>query len=608
MGASALSAAVVVLLGFAPWSTVLPLGGNGAVLAHVFTLMAAFHGAGQLLARLTGTSRVHPMLAIQGGIAALVGLSGFAMLAHLDRTTVQVVMVTGFAFAHTVVVVWRFHEYRERVDELMMGGRPWLVPVGLLALLGTLHVLGSAGALGARPFDDDGNVIAQLQRLRETGTLGDAIGYARGSQLGGQLALQALATIPGDVHLVRALESIAFVLALGLVLARLRVRDETSALWALIVTVALAALPMATQDPMTCWTAVGLVLALHIMLSDEGRPRVAIGVVAGALITLRFELAPIGVAAAISACWPYRRDLRRALPVLAAVLAVVLPYVILRAAAWSSSASAGHSLVLPSSGSLVVKAGVFVGVLAACVPVVLWIARERGLRWFAISAAFVIAGIASELTGQRAYGVRFFWPLAIAGALLLVTELVRSRKLSTAALLVSLLACVVISEGRAATGGQRWTRRYLDLADNIEYLSHAGDEAPVEEGYSLLIGQIPAGATVAVWVSRPERLPYSELRIIDLRTPRSARLRTHGWDSHPSRIGELAAAAHAEFLLIETDDKRFDRIQQSYLYRFLCTTPRTACADDLEMLAFGDRVIAEHEGVRLIRLGAADER
>lgn len=589
----------LALLAFAPWLTVLPLPGAAGVLAHVLTLVAAFHGAGLAVAALARRPTVHPMLAIQWGMAALVALSGVALVLGIDGRVTQTLVVCLFAGLHTVMIGLGWRRYRARLVSIEL--RWVLVPAVLLGLLAIVHVLGAAGDLGARPFDDDGNVIAQLQRLRDTGALGDPAGYARGSQLGGQLVLGALATLPGDVHLVRVLEALAFVLALGLVIARLRVRDATGGIWATLLLITGSALAFAPVDPTTCWTAVGLIVALHAMLTDdEPRALLPIALVAGALITLRHELAPIGITAVLVTWWPLRADRKRSLLLLGATLAVVLPFLLARFGARLPADA--EALLLPRAGGLAGRT-LFAGLVAAGIAIVMAVVPARQTRWIVLAGVVTLAGIVSGFTGARPYATQFLWPLAIAGGLVLVLELGRTSVLTTAAMIVSLVAIVLVQGGRDATGRVKWTRRYLDLASNIEYLRHAGDHAPVTGGYAPVLRNVPAGTTVAVWVNRPERLDYTVgYRIVDLRTPRAARLRTHRFEAHASRMQKLLTAIDADYLLIEADDRHAERIRASYFYRFVCATPSPACADDLEAIAQASPVVAEHRGVRLVKL------
>ena len=603
-GAGPAGAAASLALGVAavaPWLAMLPVGGAAGVLASVLALIAAMHGAGLALALAAGRPAVHPLLAIQWGLATLVGLLGIAIALGAGGLATQAALVYGFAGVHTALLARRFTAYRARLAGARASVRSWLAPAALLAGIAVLHVLGPAGDLGARPFDDDGHVLAQLQRLRDSGGLGDPIGYARSAQLGGQLAIEALATLGGDVYLVRLAEGLAFVLALGLVLARLRragEADATSGLWGLVLVLAGAAFTYTRADPATCWTAVGLVLALGATLEDHDAAPLPIGVTAGALIALRFELAPVAAAALVAAWWPHRRAHRRTAVLIAGVLAVVAPYAAARIAAWSSVPAAALALVEPVRGPLGARLAIAAGVGVACAPLIAAAWRERGLRWLAIGAALALAGIAGGLTGDRPYAASFLWPLAIAGALVLAIRIARHRKITSAALLVSLVAAVLIYEGRTATGRRRWTRRYLDLAAHVEYLRHAGDPAPVGGGYAALLHGVPAGAVVAAWVARPERLDYGAgYRIVDLRTPRTAWLREVRPWPHPSSLEALLARVGADYLLVEADDRRRQR-----------AAAWPARIDDLEALALRGPAIAEAGGVRLIDLRAGLRR
>src|SRR5205085_6491534 len=107
----------------------------------------------------------------------LIAVAGVALAFGVFTLPVQLTILCTFAGAHTAMIIARWHE----LPQLSIG--PWLAAALLLAALGAVHVLGAAGDLGARPFDDDGHVLAQLQRLRDTGELADAIGYARRAQL-----------------------------------------------------------------------------------------------------------------------------------------------------------------------------------------------------------------------------------------------------------------------------------------------------------------------------------------------------------------------------------------------------------------------------------------
>jgi len=602
VGPRSIATLVLVTAGALPWLTVIARHGVLAVVAQVLTLVAAFHGAGQGIVRLTRRPPLHPLLAIQVGIAALIAVSGFAILFGIDRFAVQVVVVLACAGLHCFLLVKDASRYRDAIERIAAGSRIWMAPACLLFAIAFVHVLGAAGDTGARPFDDDGNVLAQLQRLRDTGMLGDPIGYPRHTQLGGQLALTALATVPGDVHLARVMESLAFTLSVGLALWQLRIAERRGALLGILLIAAATALPFVQVDPSTCWTAVGLILAVHTLLqtakSEDGVP---LALLVGALVTLRLELAPIaitGLVVTLSASAMTRK--RRAILV-AVAASVVVPFVLAK----SLSGEPGHALLVDKRLPLLLALLVTAGTCIACAPVVVWTWRLERLRWYGVASSLAIAGIAGELTGDRPYALRFLWPVAFAGALILVIEAARAKSNATTMLLVALVLALLIHDGRTATGRRRWPRRYLDLIDNIEYLIHHGASAPVTASYGALLDKVPRGSVVGVWVTRPERLNYEAHRIVDLRTPRSAQLRTHRWNAHTSRLEKLARAAHVDVVLLERDDRRRQRIHDDAMYRLLCPVDSLACADDLELVALKYRVIAQQDGVQLIDLRVA---
>src|SRR5262249_22175758 len=122
------------------------------------------------------------------------------------------------------------------------------------------------------------------------------------------------------------------------------------------------------------------------------------------------------------------------------------------------------------------------------------------------------------------------------------------RQASAVALVLALCSIVVVSEGQSALKRNvGWAWRAWDLLFDVEYARHA---APEGGSYEQLLARVPHGDNVAVWVARPELLDYAQHRIVDLRTPRVARLR----DSE--KLAEVVSGAHAGWLLIEDDVPR----------------------------------------------------
>jgi hypothetical protein len=599
-GGTLIQALVVAAIAL-PWLTLLPLHGAAAVAAHAIALVAAFHGAGLAIAALAGRRDTPPLVAVQWGIAALIAASGIAIACGVGTLAAHAVLVYGGVAIHTAALGIRFSRQVERVDAALAAPRAWLVPAALLAGLGALSVLGAAGDSFAQPFDDDGHQIAQLRRVLDTGALGDPIGYPRDAGLGGQVALAAVAAGAGD-GFAHAIDALAAVLALGLALSWLRPRDAGGALWATVLVAAGYALGFAPFDPLPLWTAAGLIVCLYHLLSEADPPALPLAITAGALATVRHELAPIAAVCVIAAWWRSPRDHRRTVVLLAGVLAAVFPLVVARMVAWRSVPAAAHAVIaVASRGSPALRA-----VLAAAIAVPgalvlrLAIRDNRALRLAAAATAVALAAIIVHLTGAGRYSLRLALPIAIGYAIALAIELARSRSSSPAALIASLALCVVIHEGTAASGHVRWSRRMAAAATGIEVVERPPGDA--RDPYAAVLASAPAGATLAVWVAEPERLVYTRHRIFDLRTPAGARLRDHQWPVHVSRAAALLSALSADYLLIEADDARVRRTQADLFYRWLCKTPRPLCDDDLEAIAHAHRVVAERGGIQLIDL------
>lgn len=588
---------VVPMLGLIPWSS-----GAVAVLTACATLTAAFHGMGVLVARISGR-RVEALLAVQWGLAAMVAVGGLGLLLHVAHIARWGWILAGLA-VHTLAIL---AGWRERTSALAawLASREshWaLLAVAAFGALALLYILGAAGDISARPFDDDGHHLAQIKRLLDTGRLADPIGFARDSQLGGQLLLELLGTLAHGLELSRWLDNgLCGVLAIALALTRIRPRDASSVVWSLLVIAAIPALAFLIADPSAWWTATGLLLALHFTLEDHAThdSTFPIVLVAGALATLRSELLPVTAVALFAAWWirrtSWRTDLIRIALVLATPALVILPYLIERMVAWSA---APMGMLALGRGATIVQLGLFVAIFVAAAAV-LAVLLDREQRWPALITAAGLAGILSQLFGDRPYATHFVWPLAVALGLSVIVRLAKSSELRILSLVVSAVVCLAIYQGRDAAGRLRWSRRVSNLVYNIEYLGHA---APTGAAYDKLVTRIPAGATVAVHVGRPELLDYARNRIFDLRTPRTAKLRSHGWVSGASRVQRLVEAIGAEWLLVDDDHAAIARMQRDPFARFWCATPQPDCADDLEVLSHRFPVVARDGQTRLLRL------
>ena len=597
-----------------PWLVLLPLHGVAAVLAQSVTLIAAFHGAGLIVGRSAPATPPDALLAIPWGAAALVGASGLATAFRLGTLELHASLVFGCAAVHTAALAIRYTDRVARAEHALEAPAAWLVPGALLAAIGAATVVGAAADGLVQPFDDDGHVVAQLARLLATGALGDPIGFARDHQLGGQVALGALAAAASETFAARLVESLAFSLTLALAVSRIAGRDAGAALWRMLVVLAASALALAPLDPHPSWTTAGLALALYVTVSDlEPAPPLPIALLSGALAVLRFELVPLAAAGIWVAWWRDRDNHRRTAVLLVGFAAVLLPFAIARAAAWSQVSPAAQALVRAPHGGWLLRVAL---ALAIAVPsaflLQLVIPASRALRWAGVATACALGGVATGATGTGAYSLRFAWPIGLAFALLAIIEITRTRYAAPgalrgsrpasgpAALIAMLLLCILLYEGREAPGRLRWSRRMTETASAIDQLQRPPAEPP--DPYRALLAGVPAGTTVAVWVGEPERLDYARLRIVDLRTPAGARLRSFRWEDHRSKLQALVDQVRASYLLVEADDARVLRTQTDLLYRFACQIQLPICADDLEAIALHHPIVARRNGLQLVDL------
>jgi hypothetical protein len=595
-----IAAGLVAVAMALPWLTLLPVHGVAAVVAHVAALLAGFHGAGLIVARLSGARTASPWLVMQWGLAGLVGLSGIAIAVGAGTLAVHSVLVFGFVAVHTASVGLRFEHHARRVAGTLGGLDSWAIPAVLLAGLGTLAVLGAAGDTLARPFDDEGNVVAQLRRVLDTGALGDPVGYPRSVQLGAQIALAAIASGAGEAG-AALVEPLAMVLVLGLAIAQLRARERSAALWAGVLLMAASAIALAPTDPLPCWTAIGLAVTLYTMLGEAEPPAVLpLALTAGALLAIRYEFAPIAATAVVTAWWRRRDDHHRTAILIGGVFAVGFPFLVARMIAWRSVPAVAHAVLAgPQPAALVLRLALAVaiavpsaGVLHVALP------DSRAMRSAAIATAAALGAVIAHVTSSGPYALRLLWPIAIAFAVILVIELARTRASGAAAMIGALVLCILVQEGREAPGRLRWARRMATAATAIDAVEHPPADPPAP--YADLLARVPRGATVAVWVTAADQLDYAHHRIVDLRTPAGARLRQHRNGS--ARLDSLLIQLSAQFLLVDRDDANVLRGQTSILYRWLCPAPIAPCADELETLAFEHPVVARRGNALLVDL------
>jgi hypothetical protein len=610
--------ALLVVFGLAPWLSWLPLSGSfaGIVVLTTLTIGGAAHGWGQLVARASGR-HVPLVLALACGLAAMALLGGALMAVHADDDRGRNALLVVGVIAHTVDLV------RDRTarDRLLTALRvrpiaPWLIPALVVAALAALHVLGNAGDLHARTFDDDGNHLGQLQRLADTGTLGDRLGFPRTAQLGGQLALESLTGQTGDLRAFRMIDGgLGFALTALLVVALVRPRETRAGIWTTLILLALSASPLLVPDAAGYWLPIAFILAAYHALRDAPgdslRERLPLAVLAAALASLHHEFIPIALVLLIAGGAAPARAQRPAwmIALVAIGAALLLPFAATRQLA--GYAVAAHllapSTLHPGLAPLALVALVLVPIL--CFAFVDH-RPTRPLRWLAIATALAIGALVVRATAELPYGYRFLAPMVIAFVVaLLADQAAQQPGLTFCAhgeLLLAFVALTLIARGRDGDGSPRaaWPRRYAALFANLEFAARQPATIARTHRYDDLLAPIPADAIIALWVDHPEDLDYRRHALVDLRTPRLAKLQSAAWITSPLPA-QTVAAIHARYLLLEGDNAHLARADDDLLYRIACTgrAPRPrGCISPLAQLALDHPVVAEHGIVKLIDL------
>ena len=585
-----------MILALLPWACLLPVHGTLGFALTMLAVIASLHGWGLLVKRLANIDDAPAALVVHWGLAAVLAIAGLAMMLRvLGHTTQMALVIAGLALHTGLTLLAR------RTFALPPGARYWLIPALALAGVAALHVLGSAGDVTSSPFDDDGSLPAQLQRLAQTGTLGDPIGFARDAQLGGHVAISAFATALGGAQWFRAVDALGFALLLWLALAQLRPRTQTASLWAMLLVFVAASYPSVAADATPRWLATSLLLAVFVTFEryaspEDDRLLWPLGLLAAAASVLRSELIPVAAAIIGSAgvlAIGRSGGRRRMFALLAVPLAAMAPFLVARIAARSSVPSAAITALVRDHGVLVPLL-MFLGLFV----VALWgalVTSSGPGRWIAIAALAGIAGIVSQLTGTRPYSTQIIWPVVVSAGLAIGLGALRTQTLDLrgAALVLSLLAAALIYDGRDVSGRVRWSRRYTELTSGIEYLRHAYPASAAADPYAPLLAQVPSDASVAVWIARPELLPYATHRFLDLREPRGA-----------ARRAAVLRALAPDYLLVEDDHLPAERARRDLFFRLACPEGGTAvfCLDDLQSIAATHPVVATDGMVSLVRL------
>ncbi len=633
-----LASASVAALAMAPWLGLLAGRGTpsaAGVLGHAVALVAALHGAGAVVEWAAGAPRRREVwLRVAWGAALMMAVGGALMMLGAFPVRGQTALLYLGGIAHSAELARRARGYSDELATALRGERRarWLFLIFAISAVAVLHVLAAVGTVARRPWDGEMHLLGQLRLLADTGGLGDGVGFPRAQQLGGGAVLAALAGL-GELGWARMLDGVGLALLLALVGARLAALDEEGPLWAGLLVLVVMAFARVTFDASLFWMATALLVAGAMSLEGEvGSPRRSAPavLVAAALITLHHALLPCGLVLLLAALWPHRRGAAGLLALAAVALAAVAPYVIERGRAAADVPAAVRALISPGSGFSLGRLAVFALVAAPSLPLLRWLLRADradgdavlspppsassstlAARWFALALATGFAGVFSQLWVMRPYAFRYTYVFALALAAFAAVRYLertataavtppprsllgsssRVRSLPLRSALLSLVLIVSVYEAQERRGGLRWTRRLAELGDAADHVLITGAAAPPST-LTAALAQVPAGATVAIWLGHPEQLDHARHRVLDLRTPVVASLRARS----PARFGRLLSALAPDFLLYEVALP-----DRNTLAGQLCLT-FAACLDDLSQLSEPHRVVWSGEGLRLLML------
>jgi len=642
--AALLARALVAGIAVAPWLGLLAGRGGataGALLGHAVALVAAMHGAGAAVAWGAGSRGGGGVwLRVTWGAALLIAAGGVLVMFGAFAAAGQTALLMLGVIAHSAELARGARRYSEELAAALRGAHRvrWSLLTAALLAVALLHVLGNVGAVLRSQWGGELHLLGQLRLLADTGGLGDGVGFPRAQELGGGVVLSALAGL-GELGWTSMLDGLGLALLLALVSARLVILDEEGPLWAGLVVLVGMTFSRIAFDASLFWMAAALLLAGAMSLEDEQRsPRRAIPavLVSAALLTLHHALLPCGLVLLLAALWPYRRRAAGLLALAALALVVVAPYVIERSRAAADLPATVRALIAPRSGFSFGRLALFALITGGSLPLLRWLLRAgpragvasnhaastSAARWSALALATGFAGVLSQLWVTRPYASRYTFAFALVLVALAVVRAAQGDRTDAAAAaaaaasadsrapgsgsgsgavlahslplrsaLLSLFLLVSLYEAQELRGGLRWSYRWAELAAAAGYVLSTGAAAPPST-ISAALADVPAGATVAIWLGHPERLDRSRHRILDLRTPFIVSLRARS----PARFHRLLEQLAPDYLL--HDVALPDR---ATLAGRLCLTFAT-CVDDLSQLSQRHRVVWSGEGLRLLML------
>ncbi|MGE0547514.1 MAG: hypothetical protein AB7O24_09015 [Kofleriaceae bacterium] len=625
---------VVVLA--TPWLALAidPSNVLGEALAAIVVSLGALSGLGAAVAIVLRDRDAELVDRWGLGLAAYLVLGGMLAAIHtFTQVTQLALMISGLAL-QSIVMVTRRERVVAAMSEWVRSTRiSWLVVTTVVGGIVLIHIIGQVSLMYRPSFDDDGNWLVAVARMRDAGGFGDFIGYPRANQLGGSVIATGLIATADELRLARVPEALGFLLVIS-ALARVSLprRDRAivttkhaqAAMVFLLLVLGISAKAQAETELWAFWIPVFLVIASYRVLAAPdpwtARRSVHLGLVVGALASFRHEYIPLALALiAVSTHSPDRRaDWRSLLTSTAAAVVAVGPLFVDRYIDRSHITISGVSAV-----KLVVTSVVSVGLLALAV----WgagLGARRALPRFTLALAVGSALIYLAPTRSGAYSNKFVWTSLYPIAFVLVAELARAQWQSGrdgvryrfrhyVIPVVLLLPLLSVMRAEDSTVPANWRSRFRPWFANAR-ISTVLSGVPGFEPYREVLSSIPPGAPVLAWVLRPERLDFRSREIFDLRVPNLKDLRKQRWGPSGPLFERIREETGARYLLIQLDRRRERRDNESVLYEVWCSPERPdsanspyfgrppECADDLERLWLRYHTIASRDNVYLIDL------
>lgn len=460
------------------------------------------------------------------GAVGWIFASGLLLAASLaSRGPLFGIAAIGLAMGLVEVLAWRAPK--------------WSVPTACYAALVAFLALVALSLIGsqANPYDDQVAYVGMVKRLLDVGNLTEPFSFRRMSAYGGQTTLQALAALRGDVATINLLDRGLFQLIGVLVLVDvMRRRALHLGVMVAVVGFQLVIWELAINSA-AIWTGYACFVGAYAFASRDDAPLPLSIACLAAMCTLRQNyLVPAGLFALILIV----RERRRAIPVLAAAGAIVVPYMI---AAFRDCGSFLYPVLLgngdpaaplrPTGGSLLDELRFLMTVLFNAEPIRIWwllaplmlLVEDTRARkpWPAMLAACLVgfaflihSFMLSDAFNLWRYAWAYMTPLAVLFLVEVGAQLDRDVAPLRASKAIAVLAAIAMATQLTHLRGERYTQLTDDLSYALGMGVHPDD--PRLAAVETMQAAIPAGARVVAMIDDPWLLDFdrNHFALLDL--------------------------------------------------------------------------------------------